>query len=243
MSHTTIVLFGMLHLRQGGIPRLIRGRKNRLLLAYLAVHHDRLLRRDRVAGTLWPETDQLRARESFRHVLSRLRALLDPLSPSALLADDETISLRTDEVGVDLAVVEDLLRSNDPTSISRALDLAAEELLEDFDDPWVVLAREHLSRVLRDAGIHAASDLYASGDPHAALNLCEKLFLRDRADEQAHRLVLEVRAEQGDLSGLIRQFETCGHAMRQELDAEPSTETAGLFHRLRTHLGDRQPED
>src|SRR5438045_511765 len=73
----TIHLFGPFEARVNGVhlPRL-RTRKGQWVLALLALRHGRDVERSWLAGTLWPDSDELRAHQSLRMALSDLRRAL-----------------------------------------------------------------------------------------------------------------------------------------------------------------------
>lgn len=50
--------------------------KARALLAYLAVESDRPHRRDTLAGLLWPDRPQQKARQNLRKTLARARQVI-----------------------------------------------------------------------------------------------------------------------------------------------------------------------
>ncbi|NJM41161.1 MAG: hypothetical protein HC853_10515 [Anaerolineae bacterium] len=60
------------------------------LLAYLALHAGKALRREKVAGLFWPETTEQKARAALRHALWCLRKTLNQagVNGNALLPED-----------------------------------------------------------------------------------------------------------------------------------------------------------
>ncbi|MBV7339655.1 SARP family transcriptional regulator, partial [Chloroflexi bacterium TSY] len=70
MQHT-LYLFGYPQIKINGQPTDIKSRKGLALLAYLAVTRQPQSR-DTLAGLLWPEYDQTRARANLRRTLYNL---------------------------------------------------------------------------------------------------------------------------------------------------------------------------
>ncbi|MFN2122317.1 MAG: transcriptional regulator, partial [Candidatus Promineifilaceae bacterium] len=77
MSHLNISLLGSFQASLGEEPLVaFESDKARALLAYLAVEADRPHRRDSLAGLLWSDTPEQKARRSLRGALANLRQLL-----------------------------------------------------------------------------------------------------------------------------------------------------------------------
>ena len=75
---------------QGGSELPLPTRKDRQLLAYLAIHHGRFLLRERLANLLWSDRADAQARDSLRQSLAALRKAfrsvgLDPVQGHRLV--------------------------------------------------------------------------------------------------------------------------------------------------------------
>ena len=97
MAHLSISLLGALRISRDGELLTNFADKARALLAYLAVESDQPHRRDTLAGLLWPDQPQKRARQSLRQALSDLRkAIGDCDEAPFLLVSGETIQFNPD---------------------------------------------------------------------------------------------------------------------------------------------------
>ncbi len=85
MARLTIHLLGTFHVAVEGVPVTgFESEKARALLAYLAVESDREHRRERLAGLLWSDFLERRARQNLSQALSNIRAVIgDRISGSA----------------------------------------------------------------------------------------------------------------------------------------------------------------
>jgi DNA-binding SARP family transcriptional activator len=84
MSKLTLHLLGTFQVEYDQRPvTQFRSDKERALLAYLAVEHNRPHRRDTLIGLLWPEQTQALAQNNLRKALTRLRQTLP--TPEAYL--------------------------------------------------------------------------------------------------------------------------------------------------------------
>lgn len=91
----------------GPSPHLVGRRKVLALLAFLARHPGRPIRRERVADLLWGTVPGGTARQSLRQALSELREVLG----GALVADAETVTLMPGAVTTDLEWFEQEVRA------------------------------------------------------------------------------------------------------------------------------------
>src|SRR5688500_7744696 len=112
-----IELFGGLKLRQGDrfITRFPT-QKVASLLAYLALHSDRVHPREQLADLLWPDADVDSGRHNLRQALLSLRRLLEPPGTppnTVLVADRTSVRLEPSAIEVDSARFTDLLLSAD----------------------------------------------------------------------------------------------------------------------------------
>src|SRR5919106_3920596 len=101
---TTISLLGTPRIEHDGVPVEVDTRKAIALAAYLAVTEQRYSR-DALAGLLWPEYNQSRARAALRRTLSSLGKAR---AEGWLRADRESVGL-DDAIWVDVARFHDLL--------------------------------------------------------------------------------------------------------------------------------------
>src|SRR5829696_2433532 len=105
MPRTTILLLGASSIVHDGEPVEVDTRKAIALVAYLAVTRRRHTR-DALAGLLWPEYNQTRARAALRRTLSSLGVAR---AAGWLVADREGVDLVRDEVWVDVNRFHELL--------------------------------------------------------------------------------------------------------------------------------------
>ena len=105
MFRTTISLLGAPRIEHDGVPVEVDTRKATALAAYLAVTR-RGHTRDALAGLLWPEYNQGRARAALRRTLSSLGKAREE---GWLLADRESVDLDHNAIRVDVVRFDDLL--------------------------------------------------------------------------------------------------------------------------------------
>ncbi len=111
MVMISIALLGSLQITQDGQPVVLPTRKAGHLLAYLALHADEAIPRTRLAGLLWPDSDNNRG--NLRRELARLRQAFGGAAQlhTFLKADRESLTLLSDRVEIDVQRVYRLLES------------------------------------------------------------------------------------------------------------------------------------
>src|SRR5512134_517844 len=106
-----IRLLGQFDVRLDGKRVVIPSRSGQSLLAYLALTAGTAHRREKLAGTLWPDTTDENARKNLRQELWRIRKAL-PAGRNGeahhyLLADEFTIAFnREADYWLDIAMLE-----------------------------------------------------------------------------------------------------------------------------------------
>src|SRR4029077_12548815 len=97
------VLGGLEVVRDGVPATLPRSRKTRALLAYLALARSRH-RREQLCYMFWDVPDDPRG--SLRWSLSKIRPIVDEVSVPRLLADRQSVELRSEAISVDFLAAQ-----------------------------------------------------------------------------------------------------------------------------------------
>ncbi len=224
-------VLGSLEIRTEGGPVVLRAKKARALLAYLAVENRRPITRERLATLLWGGTRDERARHNVRQALSRIRRTCGLIVSS----DGETLSINRSICTIDVVEFERLANSDDPNTLSNCLDLCRGDLLDGLEprefefEEWLRDARERL-RVLTCETIDRLTDiLIARNRNDEAINMLGRRLFMDPACEPAHRTLMELLARNGRRSDALKQYQTCVDALKRELGADPSPETKTAY--------------
>ena len=220
----SLELLGVARLLRGGVALEPLERKTAALFAYLALEGP--TPRSKIAGLLWPEVDEEKARRNLRQRLHRLK---DALGANLILPEDV---LQLDAaLEVDVVRLESQVFTGDyPRALSGEGELLG---THDYDDclelaEWVELSRERVRGVRREALLAEINRLEAAGDYPAALPWAERLLNEDLVSEEAHRRVMRLLYLMGDRSGALRAYHRCQEVLRRELGVEPLPETAEL---------------
>lgn len=202
------------------------------LVAYLAVHpapHQR----SHVAGQLWPDVTEQRARANLRNAIWKANTAAGGL----VEGNAEAVCLRPG-VEVDVARLQasarDLLEGAGLGAVSTSPDLFAEELLLGWDDDWALFERERIKQLCLHA-LEALSLLHLeAGSPAAAIDTALLAVRLEPLRESAHRAISRAHLEEGNVAQARRQFDRYRQLLHSELGLPPSAE----YHKL---LGLRPP--
>ncbi len=224
-----IQLLGRFDVSLDGLPVEIQARPARALLAYLLLHpgsHGR----EKVAGVLWPESNETNARANLRHALWRLRRELG----DCLHADKSSLGLDPEaDVRLDVAVFEADL--DEGAGIDRWIERLAAyagPLLPDWYEDWVILERERLAAVFQRTMPHLLERLAEEARWEDSLSWAETWISMGEVPEPAFRALMTAHAALGDVAAMASSYRRCVETLQEELGVEPSDETRALYERL-----------
>ena len=198
--------------------------------------------REELAGLLWGETSDAKARRSLTQALSSLRKLTGDL----FVVDRLSVGL--DEAALsrlDVAVFETVVTAEEPAAnvaqLGEAVALYRGDFLEGLyvkDAPafeeWQLGQRERL-RLLMLAALERLVAAYVDRlelDVAAGLAYGRRLLVLDPWREAAHRQMMRLLARSGQRSAALAQYESCRRVLAEELGVEPTRETTALYERL-----------
>lgn len=235
-------LFGgpALQIGERTLPPLTSGRST-ALLAYLALHRDGPVPRQRLSFLLWPDSTEAQARTNLRKALHVLRHELPDLE-RYLYVTSRSIHWHEDaDCWVDVEAFDHHLRSVDldgadtdaqVAALQAAVDLHRGELLPDLYDDWAIAERERLRDRYHAALTRLARLCAESGEHDRAVSAASALVRGDPLQEAAHRLLMQVRDAAGDRAAAVRAYHECVSTLRRELGVDPTPETTALYDRL-----------
>ncbi len=224
-------LLGKFEVEADGEPIEITSRPAQALLAYLALHPEVAHRREKLAGSLWPESTESNARGNLRQALWQLRK---SIGDEVIEADKATIALaRARPLGVDVHRLE--RGAEDAATVEEWTDWAGlyqGELLPGWYEDWAVRQRERLEALFQRHMPDALGAMVEAGRWNAVLKWAEHWISLGHAPEPAYRSLMTAHAALGDAAALAATFERCVQALESELGVEPSPETVSHYEAL-----------
>lgn len=160
-----------------------RGRKARALLAYLAMHPDRPVSRERLTALLWGDRADEQARSSLRQSLYELRGLGNDFG--LLAVDRDTVTLRSERLETDIERLRATAESRDYDTLLADLPEADEALFVNLDglsaglDEWLQIERTRQRDALITLIADASASAVALGRVRAARALHARLLELD----------------------------------------------------------------
>ncbi|HET7012251.1 MAG TPA: BTAD domain-containing putative transcriptional regulator, partial [Anaerolineales bacterium] len=229
-------LLGQFDVKVRGVQVAVPYRGAPLLLAYLILNKDVVHSREKLAGILWPDSNEANARANLRRALYQLRRVLKAAGSMRdyFLSDDLSIGFdSSSDYWLDVAVLEQRLGgSAPPEDLARAAGVYRSEFLPGYYDSWVLLERERLQAVF-ERRMHALLDsLVAARRWPEVLEWGERWIATGQVPEPAYRALMVAHAALGDAAGIASVFQRSAEALRRELGVEPSEQTRSLYAQL-----------
>jgi DNA-binding SARP family transcriptional activator len=206
------------------------------LLAFLALK-GRSVRRQTVAGTLWPIVTDAHASSSLRSALARLPD--EARATVAITAQDLRLS---DDVTVDLwdwrEIAKQLLApQNSSASVNlgpNAIQPLSAELLPNWYDDWVLFEAEGWRQLRLHALEALAQRLVDTGHYSDAIAAALAAVRAEPLRESPRAALIQVHIAEGNPSEALREFAMYRKLLMLELGVEPSERLAALVRELGT---------
>ncbi|HMR61594.1 BTAD domain-containing putative transcriptional regulator [Amaricoccus sp.] len=209
------------------------------MLAFLALDSGAPQSRERLAGLFWSDSDDARARDSLKHALARLKAVLGDAGEAVLQADRHAVRLSADEIRFDVRDFEGLVRRGSRAQLERALDLYAGDFLEGVSlggaeaEDWLLAERRRLRRIAEQAATSLVATFGNGQDLAEGESAARRALRLDPLNEPAYRLLMKVKASSGDTVQALRVFSEFRALLDRELAVAPEPETVALHDAIR----------
>ena len=105
----------------------------RFPVAYLALHQNQAVDRNKLAGLLWSQRQEKQARNSLSGALTDLRNALGKAHPSPLLIEAQQVTLVARAVETDVVRFERLAGSEDAEDLEKAIALYGGDFLSELE--------------------------------------------------------------------------------------------------------------
>ena len=237
MGTLTLQLFGQPEIRVDDESVTGLNKKALAIVYYLATARQ-THSRTTVAGLLWSDYTEQRARGNLRVELGKLR----PFLGNFLIIDRRTVSLNFDQpINVDVAQFEANLNQPEPSlaEMETAVSLYHGDFLTDFAvrgavlfEEWVLVQRERLRQLQMDTLIKLARIYTDQGAYGQGITVVRQLLAIEPWLEVAHRQLMLLLAMDGQRAAALAQYDSCSHILMDELGVLPSPETDKLYDEI-----------
>ena len=171
--------------------------------------------RSRLAGMLWPDVSEERARGNLRQRLLKLRRDAGDVVADAAGVLSLTAAVQVDPPDPPSAALLQALDFDDCEAFARWLEGQREAERERRKREWLAEVREAIAQ---GAGQRLDDALYAA----------DQLLQADRESEEAYRVLMEVYYLRGDHASALSAWDRCREMLRQLYGARPAPATQQL---------------
>lgn len=217
--------------------------KVRALLAYLAMEQTRPFRREALAGLLWPEQPEQKARANLRRALANLRQVIDDQNGRYLRITRQTLQFNSDaDAQIDVLCFCQQLATSHPTIAQReeAISYVNGRFLEGFFihdsiafEEWVLLNREQLQQQILDCLNQLTRHYEQQHQYDQALHFAWQQVQLEPWHESGQRQLLRLLTYSGQRVTAVAHFEHFQEELATELGIIPEPETIALITQIR----------
>lgn len=233
-----VSLFGGVSLHFAGRKIELRNRKAEALVGYLALSPGPSETREHLAGLLWSEMEESRARGSLRQVLATLRSVLSQHGFNGLSTSRMDVSLDATAVELDVRAALLSIDAGRPSNAFFERTRIADTLLAGYDSidqafySWLMVQRQSLQQRL----IRGLEDQLANvrTDTRHTKRLAEALMQIDPIHEGACQRVMRCYVDDGDIAGALAAYKRLWDLLGDEYGMEPSDKTQELVAAIKS---------
>lgn len=209
----------------------LQSRPAQALFAYLILNAGTAIRREKLAGLLWPDASDANSRSNLRHALWRIRKAI---GGEYLNADDLAIAFNAEApYQLDVEALDYNTRLNPSTEgLMACVSVYAGEFLPGFYEDWIALERERWQATFERKMELLIERLIAERRWRETLEWAEHWIAQGQVPESAYRALLAAHYHLGNTAGIAAVYQRCVEALRKELEVEPSEQTRALYKQL-----------
>jgi DNA-binding SARP family transcriptional activator/TolB-like protein len=217
----------------------ISSKKGVALVAYLALHPEHSVSREKIATLLWGDRPDRQARLNLRQVILALRKNFATASHELIALDGEMVGLHMDRISVDALEFQKLCRSSDPADIERAALLYGGTFLSELDveteefDDWLQSTRARFEAEAARVLEGCAERCDADGRGALAIDAAERLVALDPLREGWQQRLLGIYARHRGTEAALAHARTFVALLKKELDVDPEPSTSALIEDIR----------
>ena len=230
------LLGGFRLLADGRSPARPPSARQQQLIAFLVLHaRGGPIPRQRVGGSLWPDSSDVQALTNLRRELHHLRETW-PALDALVDAGSRTLAWGGDrDAIVDLVAFEAAAErgmEGERAALQEAAALYQGDLLPDCAGEWIDPDRERLRERARQVLARLVALLeeeQAFGD---AIERARQLLRLDPLDEQAWCALMRCHARRGERATALHLYQECAALLKKDLGIQPSAATRLTYREI-----------
>jgi predicted ATPase/DNA-binding SARP family transcriptional activator len=219
---------GKFDIRVDGVAIELPSRKAQSLFAYLLMNLETQHRREKVAGILWPDSDESSARSKLRYALWQLRKAIGDryfLSDKISLAFNSEADYWLDSEELENKHVEHLPIEE----LEKIVALYKGEFLPGFYEDWIVLTRDQLHATFEQR-MALLLQLLGNGERwREVLDWAERWISLGQTPEPAFQTLMIAHSQLGDKASATSAYQRCQQTLGEQLGVEPSEVTKKIY--------------
>ncbi len=211
------------------------GKRERVLLAYLALSPNYRQPRRKLVTLLWGDAADETTLDNLRNCLWNLRKALGDTEHRVVASEGEDIVLDAAAFDVDALEFRRLAAQSGRSELEEAAKLYSGEFLDGLvieSEEFESWRRAEAARY-RDQAIDVLTRLMTQfsecGETERAIETGERILRLEPLHEAALRRLMRHYGESGRRGAAIQLYRTFADALRTELDAQPEAETRAVF--------------
>jgi adenylate cyclase len=237
LARWSLRLFGdfQLNERPGGEKVTLPGKRERVLLAYLAMSPNCRQSRRKLLTLLWGEATDETSLDNLRTCVFNLRKALDDTERQVIASEDRDIVLDSSAFEIDVVAFRRCAAGSGLADLEEAAKLYSGDFLEGLSiesEEFESWRREEATRC-RDQSVHVLSrlmtQLSASGESERAIEAGLRILRLEPLHEATVRSLMRLYGESGRRATAVELYRTLADALRKELGAQPEAETRAVF--------------
>jgi two-component SAPR family response regulator len=222
--------------------------KARELLQYLLVNRDRVVRREKLFETLWPDSEWSPTSSSLKVAMHSVRRILEQASatptghPIEIVSRDHGYLLRAGDLRLDIDEFDTSMATGRAaeahsenavalTAYRRAAELYAGDLLAAQTADWIVEQRQYYRALALYALSYLRADALRRDDHPAVIELCRRILEIDPYHEEMYQTLMLVHGRRGELGQVRNWHHLCVRRFRDDLGLTPTDTTQRIFTR------------
>jgi DNA-binding SARP family transcriptional activator len=221
---TRVELLGGFRVLTGGRAVSPPGARQQELVAFLVLHaRDAPVPRQRIAGSLWPDSREAQALTNLRRELHHLREGWPEVDA---LIDTGTRTLTwlggaaADVVAFESAATSGL--GGEAAALQEAARLYGGDLLPDCTAEWIETERERLRQRAASVFTRLVATMENDRAFAAAIDAAQRLLRLDPLDENAWCALMRCHARRGERATALHLYQQCAALLKKELGIQPS---------------------
>ena len=238
-SRWSIQLFGGFEVRRpDGQSVPLPGRRERILLAYLALHPGHRQSRKNLTEVLWGEAADSTTLDNLRTCLWNLRKALGDTEHSVIVSDREWIGINPDAFEVDAWTLLKLAEREDRSNLTWALDLYNGELLDGIEiasaafEDWLRDSQMRFREIAVSVFARIMLERARLEDIEGAIEAGQRILRIDKFHEGTVRDLMRMYAEAGRRHIALQTYRAFADRLQKDLGAEPEPETQQLLEQI-----------